>query len=76
MAVSTDPDTSSALQSLYVGPLLKRFSRRIWKKTPKRTKILKLYFRKYVITSPQAEYNCQVRVNVNATRDKKTRVAG
>ena len=43
MAVSTDPDTSSALQSLYVGPLPKRFSRRIWKKTLKRTKILKLY---------------------------------
>ena len=43
MAVSTDHDASSALQSLYVGPLLKRFSRRIWKKTPERTKILKLY---------------------------------
>ena len=41
--VSTDPDTLSALQALYAGPLLRRFSRRIWKKTPKHTKILKLY---------------------------------
>ena len=41
--VSTDPETLSALQALYAGPLLRRFSRRIWKKTPKHTKILKLY---------------------------------
>ena len=41
--VYTDPDTLTALQALYAGPLLRRFSRRIWKKTPKRTKILKFY---------------------------------
>ena len=41
--VSTDLDTLSALQALYVGPSLRRFSRRIWKKTSKHTKILKLY---------------------------------
>ena len=41
--VSTDPDTLSALQALYAGPLLRRFSRRVWKKTPERTNILKLY---------------------------------
>ena len=45
--VSTDPETLFALQALYAGPLLRRFlrrfSRRIWKKTPKHTKILKLY---------------------------------
>ena len=40
--VSTDRETLSALQALYAGPLPKRFSRRIWKKTPKHTKILKL----------------------------------
>jgi hypothetical protein len=42
--VSTDPDTLSALRTLYTGPLLRRFSRRIWKKTPKHTKILKLFW--------------------------------
>jgi hypothetical protein len=35
--VSTDPETHaetlSALQALYAGPLLRRFSRRIWKKS-------------------------------------------
>jgi hypothetical protein len=41
--VCTDPETLFALQALYAGPLLRRFSRRIWKKTPKHTKILKLY---------------------------------
>ena len=45
--VSTDPETLFAAQALYAGPLLRRFSRsfsrRIWKKTPKHTKILKLY---------------------------------
>ena len=41
--VSIDPETLSALQAPYAGPLLRRFSRRIWKKTPKHTKILKLY---------------------------------
>ena len=33
--VSTDPETLSALQALYAGPLLRRFSRRIREKTPK-----------------------------------------
>ena len=37
--VSTDPETLSALQAFYAGPLLRRFSRRTWKKTPKHTKI-------------------------------------
>ncbi len=41
--VSTDPETLSALQALYAGPLLRRFSRRTWEKTPKHTKILNLY---------------------------------
>jgi hypothetical protein len=41
--VSTHRETLSALQSLYAGPLLRRFSRRIWKKMPKHNKILKLY---------------------------------
>ena len=41
--VFTDPETLCVLQALYTGPLLRRFSRRIWKKTPKHTKILKLY---------------------------------
>ena len=41
--VSRDPEISSALQALYAGPLLMRFSRRIWKKTPRHTKILKFY---------------------------------
>jgi hypothetical protein len=30
--VSTDSDTLSTLQALYAGPLLRHFSRRIWKK--------------------------------------------
>ena len=30
--VSTDPETLFALQALYAGPLLRRFSRRTWKK--------------------------------------------
>ena len=41
--VSTDPETLSALQALYAGPLIRRFSRRIRKKTLKHIKILKLY---------------------------------
>ena len=41
--VSTDPETLFALQALYAGPLLGRFSRRIWETTPKHTNILKLY---------------------------------
>ena len=41
--VSTDPETLSALQALYAGPLLRRSSRRISKRMPKYTKILKLY---------------------------------
>ena len=45
--VSTDPETLFALQALYAGPLLRRFSRRfsrrIREETPKHTKILKLY---------------------------------
>jgi hypothetical protein len=45
--VSTYPETLFALQALYAGPLLRRysrrFSRRIRKKTPKQTKILKLF---------------------------------
>ena len=40
--VSTDPERLSALQALYAGPLLRRFSRQIRKETPKHTKILKL----------------------------------
>jgi hypothetical protein len=40
--VSTDPETLSARQALYAEPLLMRSSRRIWKKTPKHTYILKL----------------------------------
>jgi hypothetical protein len=43
----TNPETLFALQALYAGPLLRRFSRRfsrrIREKTPKHTKILKLY---------------------------------
>jgi hypothetical protein len=30
--VSTDPETLFAFQALFGGPLLRRFSRRIWKK--------------------------------------------
>ena len=41
--VSTDPETLSALQALYAWPLLRRFSRRFWGKTPKHTKFLKPY---------------------------------
>jgi hypothetical protein len=51
--VSTDPETLFALQALYAGPFLRRssrrFSRRIWKITPKHTKILKLYGESNVI---------------------------
>jgi hypothetical protein len=49
--VSTDPETLSALQALYAGPLLRGFSRRIWGKKPKHAKILKLYGEAKVVFS-------------------------
>ena len=42
--VFTDPETLSALQALYAWPLLRRFSRRLRKRTPKHTKLIKLYW--------------------------------